>query len=270
MVDVKSGRWCAPRSSGAEVPAAIHLEQFVPLLVRRFGDDWFRRGGVSVRVRSTTVPGEPVRCRLEDLPGGRCRVWVNAEGEALILQGTAALGEDPASELQETLANVPAGGVRKRTRPGDQPRVLRGVLPGRTSRPLPVRLRAADVDARLAVVTEPMACYRDPSRFGGRVAPLGTVCGAMRVVEAELVPLGGAVERLEAGVEFCHLDGPVLCERDYRVQGRVLAVRGGARDETLWYQADLRQADDDEPVARLTRMERFAAPGLPLSHSAPR
>jgi len=112
MEDVIEGRWCVPRNPAAAakgvichdatarrlgyesglVPGAVHLEQFVPMLVRYFGEAWWRYGTLSLYVVSVTVDHEAMCCYLEPLSRERALVWMNAEGEALILEGTASLG----------------------------------------------------------------------------------------------------------------------------------------------------------------------------------
>jgi hypothetical protein len=182
---------------------------------------------------------------------------MNAEGEELILEGTAALGEDSSSALLEELGDAT---------PGETARVLVQARPGRTSSRLPARISEAEVDLRLAVITEPMGCYRGDAAFGGRVVPSAAAVLAMQAVGPEIAPVEGKPQRIVGGLELRHLAGPVLCERDYLVQGRVLAVSATARDETVWYQADLCEAESGAPVACMIHMERFSQGILPLSH----
>jgi len=123
-------------------------------------------------------------------------------------------------------------------------------------RDVPTRIPAAVVDEHLNVITEPMSCYRRPV-FGERVAPLATVVDAMRVVEPGLAPVDLAYASMEGALEIRHLYGPVFCDHDYLVDGRVLGLSQDPRAEVLWYQADLFEPEDHHPVARMIRMERL-------------
>ena len=268
MEDVIEGRWCIPRNvhrhiegtihhdatarrlgyAEGLVAGSVHLEQFAPMLIRYFGDDWWRRGLISVSFVSTTVDHEPVCCYLEPDGPERALVWMNVEGEALILRGTASLGPDARSEVAQCLRDQPSPA---------RLHLLADVQVGATCRPLPVRVAPTQVDERLAVITEPMSCYRHPTPFGARVAPMGAVVDAMRWVEPELAPATGTCVTVEGALEVQFQNGPVLCDHDYLVEGRVLALSEGADAEELWYQVDLQEAADRRPVARMIRLARL-------------
>lgn len=258
---VEAGRWCVPRLAEAEhalVPIAVHLDQFMPLLVDRFGDDWWRHGGIALRSVSTIISGEPVRCYLEAGAGPLHRLWMNAEGEELIVEGTAGLGSDGPDEMP---ISMPAADTERRCR------LLAGAEPGATTDRLGMRVSAAEVDKRIATLTEPMACYRTPDASGVRVVPPGSLVGAMNAVEAKLAGTDEAAERLPGALLLRYVNGPVVCDRDYQLEGRVLAVACTEREETLCYQAELSDVDGT-PVARLVRLEYFGT-GAPLAKSAP-
>src|SRR5690554_6362968 len=43
------------------VAGSLHMEQFPPLLVETFGEQWLRTGGLSLYFKYATTDGEPVR-----------------------------------------------------------------------------------------------------------------------------------------------------------------------------------------------------------------
>jgi hypothetical protein len=49
----------------------------------------------------------------------------------------------------------------------------------------------------------------------------------------------------------------VFTERDYLVEGRVLALGESPKTEVAWYESTLREAADGRPVARLIMMSRL-------------
>ena len=282
---IRQGRWCWPSNRGvarpgtvqdpavaeahgleaATVAGAVHVEQFVPLLLEQFGDAWWHRGDISVHWVSTTVEGEPVRCYLQPVDGdtARARVWMNAEGESLVLEGSAALGDDPESMLERRLAQV---------RGAESAGLLKGVRQGDQTRPMPLRIDGETAEARLPFVTEPVREYRDfqqdhgnstPPAVGlGRVAPPSLVLAAVRIVEEEVAPAVPAPMGAFGGLQLDHVDGPVLCDRDYLVRGRVEAVTASEHTEILWYRADILDAADERPVARVLSMNRLMEPGV--------
>lgn len=278
---ILQGRWCTPSNHGvarpgtvqepavaeaqgleaATVAGAVHVEQFVPLLLEHFGDAWWQRGNVSVHWVSTTVEREPVRCYLQPLEGepARARIWMNAEGEALVLEGSTALGDDPDSVLERRLARV---------RAAESAALLERVRQGDESRQTPLRIDGDTADARLPHVTEPVREYRAPEDAHGepgkppavalgRVAPPSLVLAAVRAVESDIAPAAPAPLGAFGGLELDYVDGPVLCDRDYVVQGRVEAVTASEHTEILWYRADILDAVDDRPVARVLSMNRL-------------
>jgi len=278
---ILQGRWCSPSNrgvarpgtvqeqavaeahglEGATVAGAVHVEQFVPLLLEHFGDAWWRRGDISVHWVSTTVESEPVRCYLQPVDGdtARARVWLNAEGESLVLEGSAALGDDPESLLERRLAQV---------RGAESAEFLKGVRQGDETRSMPLRIDAETLDVRLPFITEPVREYRDPQQdqgdptltpavAQGRVAPPSLLLAAVRGVEAEIAPAVPAPMGAFGGLQLDYVDGPVLCDRDYLVRGRVEAVTASEHTEILWYRAHILDPADGRTVARVLSMNRL-------------
>lgn len=282
---ILQGRWCWPSNRGvarpgtvqdpavaeahgleaATVAGAVHVEQFVPLLLDHFGDAWWHHGDISVHWVATTVEGEPVRCYLQPVDGAtaRARVWMNAAGESLVLEGSAALGDDPESMLERRLAQV---------RGAESAELLKGVRQGDETRSMPLRIEGEAVEARLPFVSEPVREYRDstqdhgdaapPAVALGRVAPPAMVLAAVRMVEDEVAPAVPAPLGAFGGLQLDHVDGPVLCDRDYLVRGRVEAVTASEHTEILWYRADILDPADERAVARVLSMNRLMEPGI--------
>ncbi|MFW6093018.1 MAG: hypothetical protein ACODAC_03515 [Pseudomonadota bacterium] len=267
-MEIMAGRWCRPgaapaeaaeavggeaaaRQSGftaARVPGSVHLEQFVPLLVEHFGADWWRRGVISVCFEAPVAYGEPVRSYLEPVAAGRVRIWMNGEGEELLLRGSATLGEDADSAVRHRLAQV---------KPAPELRILAGVATGRVCPPLPVRIASGQVAARLEHISEPMRCYHDAERYGAPVAPLADLVHAMRAVEPQIAAPAEAAAGAFGALEVGYRDGPALCDRDYLAEGRVLALSGGPKAEHLWYRTDLYGARDEQVVAWMITQYRL-------------
>ena len=240
---------------GGTIAGSIHMEQFPPLLVDHFGDEWWVHGGMSLYFRQATVDHEPVRCLLQPTAENRARIWMENEAGTLVMEGTASLGEDEESEVRQRLAAI---------RPPGDLRMMADVVIGQPSPECPVQIPDQSIDARLAVITEPMACYRDGSRSGGRVAPVAPFVHAFRGVEPHIIPVNGPYVGLFGAIEVQYLDGPVVAGHDYLAQGEVVALSDSPKTEIVWYTATLRDPDSGAAVARMTKMDRLMKDASPL------
>src|SRR5471032_2184096 len=46
---------------GGTVAGSIHMDQFAPIVLKLYGDDWWKQGNMSFYFRQATVDREPVR-----------------------------------------------------------------------------------------------------------------------------------------------------------------------------------------------------------------
>ena len=180
---------------------------------------------------------------LSPLAGSEAGVRVN--------EGTASLGPDPDSALRRRLAAV---------RPAADVRMLADVRVGDTGG-ADVRVPAADIDAHLPVITEPLQAY---TAAGPRAVPFNRLVDAFRAVEPAMIQVRGDFVGLYGAIEVQALDGPVLADRDYRVEGRVLALSETPKTELIWYEATLAHAAGVAPVASFLHMSRLLKASSPL------
>mgnify|MGYP001821272941 CR=1 FL=1 len=240
---------------GGTIAGSIHMEQFPPLLIDYFGEAWWSKGGMSLYFKAATIDDEPVCCKLDPISRTRARIWMENEAGTQIMEGTASLDEDPESEVSRRIEAVRA--------PGDL-RMLREVTIGAPSPDCPVRISTESIDQRLAVITEPMDCYKDDSIYDGRVAPVAPFVHAFRVVEPHIIPVQGPYVGLFGSIELQYLNGPAVADKDYVAQGHVVALSDSPRTEIIWYTATLCDAASGVPVARMTKMDRLMKDASPL------
>lgn len=240
---------------GGTIAGSIHMEQFPPLLVSHFGEDWWKRGGMSLYFKAATVDHEPVCCKLESTGETTARIWMENEAGTLVMEGSASLGEDKNSEVSRRLEAV---------RPPGDLRMMADVVVGRPSPECPVTISADSIDKRLAVITEPIDCYSDDAVFGGRVAPIAPFIHAFREVEPHIIPVRGPYVGLFGSIEVMYLDGPVVAGRDYVAQGHVLALSDSPKTEIVWYTSTLSDPSTGKAVARMTKMDRLMKDASPL------
>ena len=239
---------------GGTVAGNIHFEQFPPLLLARFGDEWRRRGGLSLHFVTATTDGEPVQAFVgpaEQIAPGvrRAAAWMETPEGVRVNEGTAwAGGDDPGSALRLRIAQQ---------RPATDLRILKASRIGDAAKDIPSRLDGETSLRRLEGVTEPLPEYRDPSLFGSRVAAPAVAIDALRVVEEPLFKAGKDFVGMFGAIELQFLDGPVFLDRDYLADGRILALGESPKTEVAWYESTLRDAADGRLVARLIMMSRL-------------
>src|ERR1051325_5562373 len=66
---------------GGTVAGSLHMDQFIPQLLQTYGEDWLRRGNISLYFRQATVDLEAVRC-LTRLDPGAPQARLRMENEA--------------------------------------------------------------------------------------------------------------------------------------------------------------------------------------------
>lgn len=246
---------------GGTVAGNIHFEQFPPLMLARFGEGWRRRGGLSLYFLNATTDGEPVQAFVgpaQDVGAGvqRAAAWMETPEGVRVNEGTAWVGgDDPGSALRLKVAQQ---------RPASDLRILKASKVGDIVRDVPSRLDGERSLRRLEGVTEPLPEYRDAALFSGQVAAPAVAIDALRAVEDPLFRLGKDYVGMFGAIELEFLDGPVFTDRDYLVDGRVLALGESPKTEVAWYESTLRDASDGRPVARLIMMSRLLKASSPL------
>jgi hypothetical protein len=244
---------------GGTVAGSLHMEQFPPLLVAAFGDDWLRTGGLSLYFKYATTDNEPVQAFVQapEADGRRTEVWMDDAAGHRVADGTANLGgPDPDSTLRQRLAAMPE--------PEDL-RILADVKAGTAGERLPTRISEEALANRLAVITEPLPAYTDPSIYGERIATPALQVQVMRPGERSMLPRNGDYGvGLFGAIELQLHDGPVFVEHDYECQSTVLAVGETPKTEYLYYEATLHEPGSEAKVLSMIMMLRFmkASSGL--------
>ena len=239
---------------GGTVAGNIHSEQFAPLLIERFGRGWRKQGGLSLHFLNATTDGEPVQAFVGPAEPGeagltRAQVWMETPQGVRVCEGSAWLGgDDPKAALRIRVAQQ---------RPATELRILKAAKVGDSVRDIPARVNGETATFRLQGITEPMAEYTDPKPWGGLVAASAVAIDALRVVEIPMFRPDGDFVGLFGAIELQQLAGPILTDKDYLADGRVLALGESPKTEVVWWESTLRDPDDGISVARLLMMTRF-------------
>ena len=237
---------------GGTVPGDVHLNQFVPVLLRVFGNHWFERGNLSMAFRNATVDREPVQVFAQPLVdnASQTRVWMERADGMLVGSGTAAIGDHGASELRA-----------RDLRPVDasQLRILgslhAGMSLGTYEVEVPSERQFELFDTGL--ISDPLGWYRSESPWGGPVAcPSTLVAQLWGVPMAGLRPYVGEAVGLFGSIEIGHVHGPLMVGRHYRLDSRIVSLGQSPRTEYLWFDTDALDAAGDV-VATLRMQLRF-------------
>ena len=236
---------------GGTVAGDVHMNQFPPVLLQIFGNEWFERGNLSLSFKNATVDLEKVQVFAEARTSGSdsVRVWMEREDGLLVAIGTAAVGDHSASELR-----------KKDLRPCDpsELRILNRLRPGMSLGEYDVHTSPEKQFHRYdtSVMSDPLIWFREDSPWG---EPLGAPCTVMEYLWAypmqSLAPYVGESVGLFGAIEIGFEEGPFLLNRDYRLVSRVVSVGQSPQTEYVWYETDAYDKQEKR-VARLFMQSR--------------
>ncbi len=207
------------------------MNQFPPILVEIFGNEWFERGNLSLNFKNATVDLEKVQVFAEPLSEGtnQTRVWMEREDGMLVCTGTAALGDHSRSELRaKDLRPCDAAELRILNR-------LRGGLSLGTYDVL------ATPDKQFGrydtnVISDPMTWYREGSPWGDVVAAPCTIIEYLWAYPMRgMAPYVGESVGLFGAIEIGFVHGPFLMNHNYRIESEVVCVGQSPQTEYVWY-----------------------------------
>lgn len=236
---------------GGTVAGDVHMNQFPPVLIKVFGNEWFERGNLSLSFRNATVDQEKVQVFAQELAPGenQVNVWMEREDGLLVCKGTAALGDHSKSELQT-----------KDLRPCDpsELRILNRVEPGMSLGTYDV-IATTDKQFRrydTKVISDPLSWYRESSPWGG---PVGAPCTILEFLWAYpmqgLGPLVGESVGLFGAIEIGFVNGPFIMGQPYKIESEVVSVGQSPQTEYVWYDSTARN-DAGEVVATMRMQSR--------------
>lgn len=211
---------------GGTVAGSLHMDQYMPLLLKRFGDDFLKKGNVSLYFRQATVDLEAVRCVVSGA-GDRARLTMENEAGDLISEGTATCqGADAATELsRRVVGQTPAA-------PGAL-RILAECKVGDMVENMPISAAGDVVAKRLETIPERLATYDETPR----ALPPSVTVNLYRPVQEALLHLTSRPVGLFGAIELQNLEGPLRADTPYLGRGRILALSESPKTENIWYQA---------------------------------
>ena len=237
---------------GGTVAGDVHMNQFPPVLLKIFGNEWFERGNLSLSFKNATVDLEKVQVFAEPLADGatQTNVWMEREDGLLVAKGTAAIGDHTQSELRA-----------KDLRPCDpaELRILNKVEAGMSLGEYDVFAAPDKQFQRFDrnLISDPLDWYRGPSPWGEPVAaPCTLIEFLWGYAMNGLRPLVGESVGLFGAIEVGHTHGPFLMNRNYHLKSHVVCVGQSPQTEIIWYDTDA--FDEDGRLVASMRMQSRA------------
>jgi len=243
---------------GGTVAGSLHMDQYIPLLLELYGEDFLRRGNMSLYFRQATVDLEAVRCFVRQAPGqSHARLTMENEAGDLISEGTASCaGPDGETELsRRVVAQTPAA-------PGVL-RILARCKVGDEVHDMPITASAATVERRLETIPERIAAY-DGGPDVRRALPPSVTVNLYRPVQEALLKLESRPVGLFGAIELQNLEGPLRADTSYVGRGRILALSESPKTENIWYQAWATDPETGKDVGWMIMYLRFLKASSPL------
>ncbi len=232
--------------AGAPIEGPTHLSQIDPLAVDRWGQEWFERGCVSAHFLNMVVEGEHVRARFEPVTSTLARVGAEKADGTPVLAGTASIGRDGATELDE-----------RRRRGLDDPGALYIIdqleLGMNVAVPEPVTMGFDDrngnlypfsLNQKLQCITEPSSWYLPDgdSPWGRPIVPTEMISVIAHRSNVHF-PVRGPAIGLFIDLEVRFVDGPVFVGQPYRVDHTLVGIGQSKRVESYWTETTLSDAE---------------------------
>lgn len=250
---------------GSAVAGTFHLDCFAPLMLEAYGEDWWRRGGISLYFQNIVVSGEPVEAVVKrpSSPGALTHVHARRADDPSITvaSGTASLNDHSHHDL-----------MKRDLRLMDQSklRLLKGMHPGALIGEKVHVVESKRQDAQLASggINQDMPFYHGSSPWGGPIASISQAASLMVRLSHEnsfqhLAPDSDKAEQMFGACQLVHVNGPIFLDRPYTVRGTVVGVGESPKTEYCWWDAT---AHDEKGVeaARVRHLLRFIKTGSPL------
>jgi hypothetical protein len=237
---------------GGTVPGSVHMDQFVPMILKTYGEAWFERGDISTYFTQATVDNEAVRAELA--PGSdRARLTMFNEPGAVILEGAASMAApDAGSELLKRMEmQEPAQAGRLR--------ILGEIKVGDENHDLIVQVPVEHLMRTLENITETVPAYAED-----HILPPSQVVHLAHLTRASAMAKQKRAVGLFGALQVQHLRGPFRAGVDYRARTRILKLTESPRTENVWYDVTFQDAAGGGDVGSMLYCLRFMKASSPL------
>jgi hypothetical protein len=221
------------------------MDQFVPMLLKTYGERWFETGDISLYFTQATVDAEEVRAVVA--PGeGRARLTMYNEPGALICRGTASVqAPDSLSELSHVLQQQVAVDPAKL-------RILGQYKVGDELAGIPIRLEVEKLQDSLKRITEPNPLYSEQN-----ILPPSHMVSLSHQVRPKVLEKVGKSVGLFGALEVRHYRGPLKAGVDYVARTKMLKFTESPKAEGVWYDVVITDPKSGLDVACVQYFLRF-------------
>jgi hypothetical protein len=231
---------------GAPIEGPTHFSQFDPLAVHRWGQAWFERGCISSHFLNMVVEGEEVRARFTPTADAAARIDAAKADGTPVLTGTATLGRDAPTELDERrqrgLGDPGTLHIVDRLEVGmtsSSPDVVSMDLDEHNGPLYPFTLAQ-----KLDRITESCAWYHDAdaSPWGRPIVPT-EMLSVLTHKSPGHFPVRGPAVGLFIDLEVRYVEGPVFVGQRYRIDHTIVGIGQSKRVESYWTESTVTDAD---------------------------
>ncbi len=212
---------------GGTVAGSLHMDQFAPLALELYGEDFWRNGNLSFYFKKATVDREKVRA-LAHAGEPHARLWMEDEAGNLIADATASCrGEDTGTAVQNLMAGL------AKSDPSAL-RILSAAKVGDEAGDLTVAVDREQLDRRLETITERLPAYEGEKAV---LPPSMQVALYRGSVQEKLYRTDGPAVGLFGAIELQEMGGPLRADTPYKVRAKILALSESPKTENVWYRA---------------------------------
>jgi len=246
----------------APIEGPTHFSQFVPLLVKIWGNKWYEKGCFSAHFKNMVVEGEQVKAFVE-VPSNEAtitRCWAEKEDGTLVLEASASIGSKDETLLEKRMANL---------RPFSSLVILEDLTIGMEGKETEIISTAPDLhlgnlypftlQQKLASITENTPFYSDASQslWGKAIVPLEmvSVFGSYTSFKTGF-PIKKAIG-LFADLEIRMVNGPLLVGESYQVKRKIVALGESRRTESFWTKSQFFDSSGNTLIAEMLLNQAF-------------
>lgn len=253
----------------APIEGPTHFSQFVPLLVKIWGNEWYEKGCFSAHFQNMVVEGEQVRASVAIPETGTTitKCWAEKADGTPVLTASASINHEDESLLTQRMNKL---------RPYDRLVILEDLHPGLKGKEEesvimnPAQHMGAlypfTLQQKLARITEQSPYYSDAalSPWGKTIIPLEMVSVLGMYTSHQT---GWSIKQpaigLFADLEIRMVQGPLFTGTPYRIRREVVALGESRRTEGFWTKSQIFDPSGEQLIAEMLLHQAFFKQSYP-------
>ena len=247
----------------APIEGPTHFSQFVPLLAKVWGKQWYEKGCFSAHFKNMVVEGEQVQAHITIPDEGKTitRCWAEKEDGAIVLEASASIGTQDETLLQQRMAKL---------RPINRLVILEDLKLGTKSEIEERVIMQANqnmgalypfsLNQKLEVITENSPYYSDAtaSPWGKAIIPLEMVSVLAMYTSHQA---GWKIKQPAIGIfadlEIKIIQGPLFVDEKYLIRREIVALGESRRTEGFWSNSQIFDATGKTLLAEVLLHQAF-------------